>query len=42
MILSLDAGAAAEEIAKLLARSGDAASLREPLTALAERLGVRL
>jgi phosphotransferase system enzyme I (PtsP) len=42
MILSLDAAAAAQETAALLARSGDAASLREPLTNLAERMGVRL
>ncbi|HLJ69956.1 MAG TPA: phosphoenolpyruvate--protein phosphotransferase [Roseiarcus sp.] len=42
MVLSLDAAAATEATAELLARSGEAASLREPLTALAERLGVRL
>jgi len=42
MVLSLDAGAAAQEAEALLAGSGDAASLRGPLTALAERLGVRL
>ena len=42
MVLSLDAAAAAEATSALLAGSGDAASLREPLTALAERLGVRL
>jgi phosphotransferase system, enzyme I, PtsP len=42
MVLSLDAGAAAQEAQALLAHSGDAASLRGPLTALAERLGVRL
>jgi phosphotransferase system enzyme I (PtsP) len=42
MILSLDATAIAQETAALLARNGDAASLREPLGALAERMGVRL
>jgi phosphotransferase system, enzyme I, PtsP len=42
MVLSLDAGAAAREVEALMATSGDLASLREPLRALAERLGVRL
>ncbi|HLW92148.1 MAG TPA: putative PEP-binding protein, partial [Roseiarcus sp.] len=42
MVLSLDAAAAAEATVQMLAQGGDAASLREPLTALAERLGVRL
>jgi phosphotransferase system enzyme I (PtsP) len=42
MVLSLDAAAAQEGARELLARGGEAASLREPLTALAERLGVRL
>jgi phosphotransferase system enzyme I (PtsP) len=42
MVLSLDAGAAAREVETLLADSGDAASLREPLRMLGERLGVRL
>jgi phosphotransferase system enzyme I (PtsP) len=42
MVLSLDAGAAAREVEALIAASGHAASLREPLRAIAERLGVRL
>jgi phosphotransferase system enzyme I (PtsP) len=42
MVLSLDVGEAAREVEALLAASGDAASLREPLRALAERLGARL
>ena len=42
MVLSLDAAEVTREVEALLAGSGDAASLREPLRALAERLGVRL
>ena len=42
MVLSLDAAEAAREVEALLAARGEAASLREPLRALAERLGVRL
>ncbi len=42
MVLSLDAAEVTREVEALLAGSGDAASLRESLRALAERLGVRL
>jgi len=42
MVLSLDAGEATAAVEALLALSGHAASLREPLRALGERLGVRL
>ena len=42
MVLSLDAAVAAREVEALLAGSGETASLREPLRALGERLGVRL
>ncbi len=42
MVLSLDAGAAAREVDAMLAAHAHQASLREPLLALAERLGVRL
>ncbi len=42
MVLSLDAAEAAREVEALLAARGEAASLREPLRALGERLGVRL
>jgi phosphotransferase system enzyme I (PtsP) len=42
MVLSLDAGAAAREVEALLSGCGDAASLREPLRAVADKLGVRL
>ena len=42
MVLSLDAAEVTREVAALLADSGDAASLRAPLRALSERLGVRL
>ncbi|HEY1943642.1 MAG TPA: phosphoenolpyruvate--protein phosphotransferase [Roseiarcus sp.] len=42
MVLSLDAGAAEEEVNAMLAAHAHQASLREPLLALAERLGVRL
>jgi len=42
MILSLDAGVVAGEIEAMLAGPYRGASLREPLRALAERLGVRL
>jgi phosphotransferase system enzyme I (PtsP) len=42
MVLSLDAGQAAREVEAILADSGDAATLRGPLRALSERLGVRL
>ena len=42
MTLSLEIGEAAREIETMLAAGRDEASLREPLRALAERLGVRL
>jgi phosphotransferase system enzyme I (PtsP) len=42
MVLSLDVAEASSRTAELLARSGDAPTLRGPLTALAEQLGVRL
>ena len=42
MVLSLDAGEATREVEALIAESGEAASLRAPLRALSERLGVRL
>jgi phosphotransferase system, enzyme I, PtsP len=42
MVLSLDAAEAAREVEALLVDSGEAASLRAPLRALSERLGVRL
>ena len=42
MALSLDVGALASEVEALLATTREAASLREPLRALAERHAVRL
>ena len=42
MVLSLDAGAVRKELDAMLVSSGDQASLREPLRALAQRLAVRL
>jgi len=42
MVLSLNAGPVREELDSMLVSSGDQASLREPLRALAQRLAVRL
>ena len=42
MVLSLNAGAVRDELDSMLRSSGDQASLREPLRALAQRLAVRL
>jgi phosphotransferase system, enzyme I, PtsP len=42
MVLSLDASAAAREVEAIIASGSASASLREPLRAAAERLGVRL
>ena len=42
MVLSLNGGAVREELDSMLRSSGDQASLREPLRALAQRLAVRL
>ena len=42
MVLSLDTGAVAQGMAQLLESHADAASIREPLRAIAERLAVRL
>ena len=42
MVLSLDAGAITREVEAIIAAESSAASLREPLHAAAERLGVRL
>jgi len=42
MILTLKIGEVGREVEAMLATGRDEASLREPLRALAERLGVRL
>jgi len=42
MVLSLDANAVTNEVAAIIAGGSAAGSLREPLRAMAERLGVRL
>ena len=42
LVLSLDVGAAAREVEAIVTAGSTAASLREPLRAAAERLGVRL
>ncbi len=42
MLISLNVGPLEGEVKKMIASGGDEASLREPLRALAERLGVRL